>query len=227
MKTKFAVLLAAVTLSTAQAAIIFTPEAAGVQQTSVVGVLTETFNVLPTTDLGNYSSIIGNYSTGARIISPDAFGGANQSNYAAIGNQSNTNTYSISFRAQQSFFGLYWQAADALNQIEFFNGANLVGTFTSGEVFGGLSQAYNGNPNTGQNTSERYAYINFTATNATTFDRVVFNNSAFTTGFETDNHSILASKNSIIETATDAVPEPATYFLTGIACLALGYKRRR
>jgi hypothetical protein len=227
MKTKFAVLLAAVTLSTAQGAIIFTTEAAGVQQTSVQGVLTETFNVLPTGDLGIYSSVIGTYSMGARIVSPNAFGGANQSNYAATGNQSNTTTYSLSFAAPQSFFGLYWQAADVLNQIQFFNGANLVASFQSGEVFNGLGAAYFGNPNTGQNTGERYAYINFIATNASAFDRIVFNNNGLVTGFETDNHSILAPKPNVPQTATDPVPEPATYFLTGAACIAVALYRRR
>lgn len=231
MKTKFAVLLPAlfivVTLSTAKASMIFSVEAPGVQSTSVAGVLTETFNVLPNSSLGSYSSSIGTYSPGAVVVSPDAYGGAQQSNYVSIGAQSSTTTYSLTFNAPQTFFGLYWQAADGLNELQFYRGSNLLRSFNSAEVFSGLSQAYFGNPNNGLNNVERFAYINFFAVKGSSFDRIVFNNPGFVTGFETDNHSILAP---VIErpflNASD-VPEPATLALTGAAFIALALYRRR
>lgn len=231
MTTKFAVLFPALfiaaTLSPAKASMIFSAEAAGVQSTSVAGVLTETFNVLPTGNLGNYSSLIGTYSAGSVVVSPDAYGGAQQSRYSSIGAQSSTTTYSLSFNAPQTFFGLYWQAADGLNQLQFYRGANLLRSFNSTEVFSGLSQAYYANPNNGLNSVERYAYINFFATNGTSFDRVVFNNAGFGTGFETDNHSILAPviEKPLLNTAD--VPEPATLALTGAAFIAFALYRRR
>src|SRR5687768_2316191 len=83
-------------------AIIFTAEAPGVQQTTLTGVITETFDARPLGPLGAYVSPIGTYTPGANIVAPDAFGGANQTIYPAVGAQSGAIQYSLALNGLQS-----------------------------------------------------------------------------------------------------------------------------
>jgi hypothetical protein len=226
MKTKFALLLSMVAIHSAQAGIIFTTEAAGVQQTSLTGTITETFNLLPTGALGVYNSAIGQYSAGSVVSNPNAWGGANQTLYLAVGAQSNTTSYSLNFSRDLNYFGLNWQAGDAKNELRFLNHGVLIQAFSTSAVFASLNSSYSGNPNTGQNTSEKYAFFNFYATGGTLFDQVVFYNNGTSTGFETDNHTILKPSDPLTPTTEAETPEPATLALVGVACLALAAKGR-
>ena len=220
-KLTFALTLLAAT--SAHAGIIFTVENAGVQQTSISGTITETFNLLPTGALNTYTSPIGQYSTGGVISNPNDWGGANQSLYIAVGAQSQTTSYSLDFGKDINYFGLNWQAGDAKNELRFLNNGGLVQAFTTSQIFAALSTAYNGNPNTAKNPNEKYAFFNFFGTEGTVFDQVVFYNDGFSTGFETDNHTILRTTVPAIE---GQVPEPATFALVGAACILLAAKRR-
>ena len=228
MKLNLAILAALIAIQSAPAAIIFNVEAAGVQQTSYSGVLTETFNLLPAGSLGAYSSVIGDYSIGGQISNPNAWGGSNQTMYLAVGAQSNTTSYTIDFKRDLSFFGVYWAAGDSQNELRFYNNNVLVQSFNVSAIMAPLSAAYNGNPNTGQNTSEKYAYVNFTTSGGTLFDQVMFYNSRTSTGFETDNHSIYdIPRDNPGPTSETATPEPATMALVGATCVALAIRRRR
>ncbi len=226
MKFKLAILSAVIAIQSAHAAIVFNVEAAGVQQTSFSGVLTETFNLLPSGSLGAYSSVIGDYSTGGQVSNPNAWGGSNQTMYLAVGAQSNTTSYSIDFKRDLSFFGVYWGAGDAQNELRFYDNGALVQSFNVATILSPLSSAYSGNPNTGQNMSEKYAYVNFTTTGSTRFDQVMFYNNGNSTGFETDNHSIYDIPRDNLHPTAEA-PEPATMALVGVACIALAARRRR
>jgi hypothetical protein len=191
---------------TLPASVIFTPEAAGVQQTTVAGAVTETFDALLTGALGSYNSAIGTYSAGAAISAANAFGGANQTQYILTGDGSSATQYELAFSGLQAFFGLYWAAGDPLNLLSFYEGATLKGTFTVADILPTLSAAYFGNPNTGENSSEPYVYLNFTSTDlASRFNRVVFQNTGAGTAFETDNHSVV--------NATTVIPEPSSWLL--------------
>jgi hypothetical protein len=220
-KLTFALTLLAAT--SAHAGIIFTVENAGVQQTTLSNTISETFNLLPAGALNSYTSPIGQYSSGAVISNPNAWGGANQSLYIAVGAQSSTTSYTLDFANDINYFGLSWQAGDAKNELRFLNNGNLVQAFNTSDVFSALSSSYKSNPNTGQNTSEKYAFFNFIATQGTVFDQVMFYNNGTTTGFETDNHTIL---RTTVPTVEGEIPEPATFALVGIACIALAARRR-
>ena len=205
--------------STLSASIMITAEAPGVQATTMPGTITENFNSLTPGPLDAFVSPIGTYSSGAEIVGPNEFGGAGQTNYVAVGAQRDTTSYTLTFAGLQSYFGLYWSAGDANNVLEFFDGGTLVGDFCTATALGPLSSAYLGNPNNGDDSGEKFAFLNFTSTSPSTdFTSVEFINNSFGTGFESDNHTILA-----------LTPEPSEYgfVLAGVALVGLLIRRRR
>jgi len=117
-------------------------------------------------------------------------------------------------------------SGDAQNRLAFYDGDNnLVGNFDSGQLTQTIQQMpvttqalYKGNPLTSpkQNTGEYYAYVNFFTTGTSSIRKVIFSN-VVSTVFESDNHSVAASYNSI--RGVSAVPEPLTVLgaLTAIA----------
>ncbi|MCX6592422.1 MAG: PEP-CTERM sorting domain-containing protein [Acidobacteria bacterium] len=215
------IVTAAALLTPASASIIFTHEAAGVQYTTVAGAITETFD---SASLGAFSgaSAIGTYSAGGVINSGNAWGGSNQTNHIDVGAQSGTTDYSIDFGKNIYYFGFYWGAGDAQNEIQFYQGLTKVASFKVGDISGGLSSAYWGNPNNGQNQGEPYVYLNFTADSGTPFDKVVFHNNGTGTGYETDSHSIYDQPIN-----PPGVPEPATWAMMAGAAVALVALKRR
>ena len=220
MKAAFFGLILVASASISSASIITAAEAVGVQSSTLANTLTETFNSRPqNAALGAYVSPIGTYSVGARVVAADAYGGSNATRYVSVGAQSDTLSYSLTFASLQSYFGLFWGAGDSQNRLEFYNGVTLVQTVQVSDYFASLSNAYFGNPNNGQNTAEKYAFLNFTSNNVNTnFNRIVFRNVDASTGFETDNHTILAG-----------VPEPSSIALmiAGLGMVAIARRRRR
>ena len=209
-----------VSVSTLSANVIFSIEAATVQQTTIPGARTEDFNSLIPGQLGTYYSSIGLYSTGAAIVAPDLFGGANSTNYISVGQESGALSYSLTFYSPQAFFGLDWTGGDGSNKLQFYNGSTLVGTFTTFDIQAALPPnfvdyiPYFGNPNDGSDPLEPFFYVNFFSNDpSTNFTSVVFSNFDTTTGFESDNQSI--------------VPEPSALGLLGAGLGAISLIRRR
>ncbi|MDX2037946.1 MAG: hypothetical protein SFX72_14965 [Isosphaeraceae bacterium] len=229
----------------ASADLSVTVEAPGIQRSQVQGVRTMDFDATRYTP-GRYTRLesdIGIYTgsgSGFAIIAPTgqnaAYGGAsqtgaagpNQTQYAAIGAQSGQTIMELKLASVANYFGMYWPAGDLRNRLAFYLGNTLLAEYSVGDVIAFIDNdsAYFGNPNTGQNRSEPYAYLNFYGEAGTTFDRIIFSNTNTTTGFETDNHSVaLLSGNDRSGTPIDSVvtvPEPASILtvLLGIVAAA-------
>lgn len=166
-------------------------------------------------------------------IDPSSNGG--RSNYLTVNPNSSlgglTQT-TLTFEEDQKYFGMWWSAGDNKNRLAFYDGDNnMVGNFDSNLLTQTIQQMpvatqdlYKGNPLTSpnQNTGEYYAYVNFFTTGTSTIKKVVFSN-AVSTGFESDNHSVATSYNSIRGTA---VPEPLTV-LGALTAIAFGVAFKR
>jgi hypothetical protein len=227
----------------AEAGLVLTAEAPKVQFTTVTGVTTETFDELAPgryspTDSSPLRTTVGTlFSPGLQIVSADAYGGANGTNYLAIGAQSGQTTATLTFAAPQAFFGFWWSAADPLNSVEFYSGSTLLGSFDSAAALQDITaSAYYGNPNYGQDHGEKFAYLDIFGTLGTTITSAVFNNIDQSTGFEVDNFSIRATPvlptfpgtplNGGIEAV--AVSEPSSVIMLAVATLfGGGFATRR
>ena len=188
--------------------------------------------------------------------------GANMGQYMAFGAQSGTSgAITLSFDRKLSYFGMSWNAGDANNRVSFYNGTTLVGHYLTSNIITSLSAStvttvdgntiyntsrYKGRPTGGGttgtapsvNTAEPYAYLNFFASNASSvFDHVVFSNSGTTgTGFETDNHTVVAanslaqptvSRSSFVSVGTTVMPEPGSVALVFPILVGSGVYLRR
>lgn len=216
----------AASIAPVHAGFVFSIEGPGVQATSVSPVVTETFDSKP---LGALSGSIlggaGTLSAGGDVEAGGGpYGGAGGSQFYAVGAQSgNAGPVTLTLTTPQKYFGMWWPAGDAQNTLSFFDSAdNLLANYTVATILAGLPAGYNGNPNNGANTGEKYAYLNFTATGTDSIKKVVFgNNGSVGTGYEMDNFSI--TDQSITPPGT-VVPEPSTYIAGALLLLPFGFR---
>lgn len=212
--------------------------------------ITETFSGFST---GIYTSnmmgAVGTYqlssTTKLAVVANNQYG-TNTGNYVALGAQSGSSApVTLQLPGQTAYFGFSWNAGDANNEISFYNGTTRVGYYSTatitailknstvtalnGQIY--MSSKYYGQPTTGLNSSEPYAFINFISTGGT-FDKVVFGNKSTTgTGFESDNHTIRTTApgadGSFVFVGT-ATPEPGSVaLLTGFGLAGGVFLKRR
>ncbi|MGB9407593.1 MAG: PEP-CTERM sorting domain-containing protein [Terracidiphilus sp.] len=180
-------------------------------------------------------SISGTYSGGLQIYGADAFGGAGGSGYypelfAAGG--SYTLSLSVSGNIPGvNYFGLWFSALDAGNQLQFYDGSTLVYTFGPAQFMSLVgtctgSNAFCGNPNNGQDSGEQFAFLNFFDTTGY-FDKIVFTQTGGG-GFESDNHTVAyLDPPNPSGTVINPIPEPSSFILLATGLLALiGFGRR-
>jgi RHS repeat-associated protein len=180
---------------------------------------THTTSYVSTAGIGTYT---GSSTQPFAIAAPNEFGGATDSssstgtNYFAVGTESGSeNPVSLTLAQPVSYFGFWWSAGDTNNRIALYSGSSLYGTFTTANLLTFLNNgsgtinaingttyetsAYFGNPNitSGTNDSgEPFAYVSFAITGAT-ITQIVFYNESTTTGFESDNHSVIFNGNTV------------------------------
>ncbi len=202
----FAVLLGLIG-SPARADLVLTFEDPGVQSTSVSGVTTETFDGLSSGYFGGpLTTAVGTISSSGRITAANRYGGAGGvGKYLSLGYASGSETSLLTLNGAQSYFGFWWSAADAGNQVQFLSGGSVIGSLDPATTLAALSSQYFGNPNDnflGQDRGEKFVYVNAYGTKGTKIDQVRFSNVLRGTGFEMDNFSVRA--------APLAVPEPSS-----------------
>jgi len=222
----------------AEAGFVLTANAAGSQASTVAGVTTESFDSFKAGGYTTLTTAIGTLaSPGLEIVSNNQYGGAGGTgNYVAIGAESGQDSSTLTLNSPQAYFGLWGSAADSLNEVEFLSGGHVLASFTAASAFSSLGSAYGGNFNNGDDSGEKFAYINFIGTSGTTFDQVIFLNSNTSTGFESDNWSVTSTPLGATDPGItlgvfpSAVPEPTSLALTASGILALvgiGRYRRR
>ena len=191
----------------AASTLVVTYQGAGVQTSAVGSSFVYNFNSLGT---GVTTSVSwtgwGGSGTFDRVNISDAsqFGGAGGNGRYLFANGSNVST--LTLNSPVSYFGMWWSAGDSGNVLDFYNGSNLIISFSS-SILSGLPTGFNGNPNSafsGQNSGEKYAFLNFFIQNGDRIDRIVARGS----NFESDNWTLRDPAYGLV--AGDASTLPGT-----------------
>jgi hypothetical protein len=151
---------------------------------------------------GEYAAPFISGSNGIGFLNPDQPTGVDTSRYLSTGIGSVT----LEFNVAQNYLGLLWGSVDNYNTLSFYNGANLVGSFTGTDIWG--------NANGDQGQQGTY-YVNFNDVDGA-FTKVVA--SSTQNAFELDN----VAYNS------KGVPDNGSMFaLVGFAFAGLVSLRRK
>lgn len=213
---------------------------AGVGTTDTFGNGTATSTTSFTGNIGTYTS-----TSAFNLARHDQYGGAGGTGrYMVFGAQSGSSApITITLNASETYLGMWFSAADANNGISFYNGSTLIGRFSTSNLLTLLgnttvtainsttytSASYLGNPDTGQDATEPFAYLDFFA-NGTTFNKIVLDNSGLTvSGFETDNYTVYGGVTTAPggDVFIVSVPEPSQYavMLGGLLFCLVGGQR--
>jgi hypothetical protein len=177
------------------------------------------------------SPYVGTYTGSIVWTGANAYGGAGGS--ATYPEALNGTSYSLSINSQVNYFGLWFSALDAGNQLQFYNNSTLLFTFTPAQFISLVGACpgggFCGNPNAaflGQDSGEQFAYLDFYDSNGT-FNKIVFSEVGNPgAGFESDNHAVGLLSAPPGGTVIN-VPEPASFALLGVAAFALLLPIRR
>lgn len=188
---------------------------------------------------GLTGAISGSYSGGLVMYAANQYGGAEGTGYypelfSTGGSYSLTLTTSGNLPGV-NYFGLWFSALDAGNQLQFYENGTLLLTFTPA-MFQALvgacpnsSNAFCGNPNadfSDQDSGEQFAFLNFFDQNGY-FNDIVFTETGGG-GLESDNQTVAymdppTPSGTIISDA----PEPGSLTLLWMGTLAMAGVRRR
>ena len=216
-------MLAAATSGTANAAgrITFSVDAPAVQGSFVDGVTLETFDtgcVNPLafgTFTGDCYSNISNDYSGASTTSSEPTRGGTGTNLAVIPS-GGTATFNLDEPAR--YLGLHWEAGNRYDRVRLYSGDTLLANFTFETLMDALEATefvsadggstytvsdYFGNPVTGGQGHEPYAYIHIFSSGGLTFDRIDIAEDAGSPGeFEFDNMAVLFASDGAIDGST-------------------------
>jgi hypothetical protein len=197
-------------------------EQPGVESSTLSGTSVENFNSLTagdkytnlawtdgTTTVGTFNSVY--------ISAANQYGGAtgtgylNGSNYAvesaSVGGANHVAASTLTLTTPSAYFGFWWSAGDANNEVQFFNGSTLVAQFTTATLMDKLPSTYYGNPRSPSTLdhNEPFAFINFYGEGGVTFNSIVFTDTQ-NSGFEADNYTVRAAAWGTQTGETGAAP---------------------
>ncbi|RYD33654.1 MAG: hypothetical protein EOP85_20560 [Verrucomicrobiaceae bacterium] len=220
------------------------------EESGITNVTTETFNNRPTGSVDNFLGTVGTYTTpwGGSVENGNIYSGATQDKYLGIQSGSST---TLTLTGDVAYFGLYFSAGDGGNSFDVKNNGATIFSFNTAALIAMLPRTeegritaingqqyktrdYYGQPGTGHNGSEPYAYIHIIGTEGTTFDQIVLSEAPNTAIFENDNHSIRTSAPELPDTLVhvstnptiNQIPEPSAALIGGIGALLLLRRRR-
>jgi hypothetical protein len=205
--------------------------AAGVQVPTGITPYYETFDGLTyngTSLVTNFngSSITGTYTGDVLIKNANLFGGAGGTGQYIT--PPNGGSYTLTLSSQVNYFGLWFSALDAGNELAFYENNTLLYSFSPADythLVGACPTAYCGNPNSDfydLDSSQLYAYLNFYDTNAS-FNKIVVSENPVGGEFESDNQAVAMINAPPSGTVLTATPEPSTWVLglTGLGGLLM------
>jgi hypothetical protein len=209
---------------------VVTYDAPGVQTTNVAGASIYSFNSMATDRTVAAASAFAAFSR-LYVIGANQFGGAIGSRYGVVGDPTGAArvvSSTLTFANPVSYVGFWWSAADPHNMFTLYNGNTAVLTMTNDTLLtalgscGGLN-SYCGNPNTGQDPSELFAYVNIWATNGSTFTSARFQQIDDLGGFEFDNLATAGDPPG----DSPSIPEPATWAFCGVGLVVVSMLMKR
>lgn len=192
----------------AQGILVTIYENAGLQSSTLSNVDVFTFNSYST---GLHTNVVWD-SVGTfdqiYVLNANRYGGTiddstgQRSKYSTVQSSRGIESSTLTLNNQSSYFGMWWSAGDPANVLTFYNDDQLIAQFTTSSMFGSanLSSEYYGNPMTGENPGEPYAFINFYGDNQTSWNKIVLS-TVGGGGFESDNYT---SRISTFNPETDS-----------------------
>ncbi len=187
------------------------------------GTLTTTFNG---------GGVTGTYTGSFALENSGEYGGANGTGaFITTGaGWGLGNTYTLTLSQNENYFGMWISALDAGNDLTFYNGGTLVDTFTPDDLIAAVGScpgsAYCGNPNSGQDAAEQFAFVNFYDSTGS-FNKIVFTQTT-SAGYETDNHTVATLAGAPGGSTLGVTPEPSSLMMLSTGALTgAGILRRR
>jgi len=195
--------------------VTFAVDAPEVQYTYVTDAVVETFNTDCDTplEIGSFTGFCGftagNFYAGASATTPAPSTGGVSSNFASL---SPGTAMTVTLDEPAYYVGFHWEAGNNYDRVQLFNDGQMIANFSfqslmdalagssfvaeSGDVYSTAN--YYGNPVTGQQGHEPYAYVHIFAEGGASFDQVVISEDAGSGGaFEIDNLSVAYTQQEI------------------------------
>jgi hypothetical protein len=199
-------------------------DAPGIQTTNIAGASVYSFNSMATDRTVEASSAFAAFSR-LYVIGANQYGGAIGSRYGVVGDPTgaaNVVSSTLAFANPVSYVGFWWSAADPHNVFTLYSGNTAVLRMTNQTLLSALgscagSNPYCGNPNTGQDPSELFAYVNISANNGSLFTSARFQQVDDLGGFEFDNLATAGDPPG----DSPSIPEPATWAFSGLGLVAV------
>ncbi|PTR17650.1 putative secreted protein with PEP-CTERM sorting signal [Nitrosospira sp. Nsp2] len=153
--------------------------------------------------------VVGKYASPYIMGGNGALFGNNQADGLGVSQYLSTGIGEVTLQLDQyhNYFGLLWGSVDDYNRLSFYDGANLLFSYTGLDV----DPLANGN----QGAAGTF-YVNITSDTA--FNRVVALSTKY--GFEIDN--VALNTNLAIPAEVSVVPEPHTYIMLLAGLLLVG-----